>query len=84
MGDEGFGDDPSLATMEQRSARGVEVDARVSAWTAAHTLADLRACWTQPKCRMRPISSIADIVAEPHVQARDTLMTIDDPVIGPV
>ena len=34
--------DPTLATMEQRSARRVEVDARVSAWTAARTLAELR------------------------------------------
>jgi crotonobetainyl-CoA:carnitine CoA-transferase CaiB-like acyl-CoA transferase len=31
-----------------------------------------------------PISSIADIVEEPHVQARETLMTVDDPEIGPV
>ena len=31
-----------------------------------------------------PISSIADVVAEPHVQARGTLMTVDDPEIGPV
>jgi crotonobetainyl-CoA:carnitine CoA-transferase CaiB-like acyl-CoA transferase len=27
---------------------------------------------------------MADIAAEPHVQARGTLMTLDDPEIGPV
>jgi succinyl-CoA:(S)-malate CoA-transferase subunit B len=84
MGDEGFGDDPSLATMEQRSARRRELDARVSAWTGRHTLADLRAILDAAEVPNGPIASIADIAAEPHVQERGTLMEIDDPVIGPV
>jgi crotonobetainyl-CoA:carnitine CoA-transferase CaiB-like acyl-CoA transferase len=84
MGEAGFGDDPSLATMEQRSARRVEVDARVSAWTSAHTLAELRALLDAAEVPNSPISSVADIVEEPHVQARGTLMTVDDPEVGPV
>jgi crotonobetainyl-CoA:carnitine CoA-transferase CaiB-like acyl-CoA transferase len=84
MGDDGFGDDPSLATMGQRAERRVEVDARVSAWTGRHALAELCDLLDAAEVPNSPISSIADIVEEPHVQARGTLMTVDDPEIGPV
>jgi crotonobetainyl-CoA:carnitine CoA-transferase CaiB-like acyl-CoA transferase len=84
MGEAGFGDDPGLATMGQRAARRTELDARVSAWTRLHTLAELRQLLDGAEVPNAPISSIADIVAEPHVQARRTLMTVEDPEIGPV
>jgi crotonobetainyl-CoA:carnitine CoA-transferase CaiB-like acyl-CoA transferase len=84
MGEDGFGDDPTLATMAQRSARRHEVDARVSAWTGRHTLAELRDLLDAAEVPNSPIASIADIVEEPHVQARGTLLTVDDPEIGPV
>jgi succinyl-CoA:(S)-malate CoA-transferase subunit B len=84
MGEAGFGDDPSLATMGQRSARRHEVDARVSAWTGRHTLAELRELLDAAEVPNSPISSIADIVEEPHIRARGTLMSVDDPEIGPV
>jgi crotonobetainyl-CoA:carnitine CoA-transferase CaiB-like acyl-CoA transferase len=84
MGKAGFGDDPTLATMGQRSARRVELDQRVSTWTGRHALAELRELLDAAEVPNAPISSIADIVAEPHVQARGTLMTVDDPEIGPV
>ena len=84
MGEAGFGDDPSLATMGQRADRRVEVDARVSSWSGQHTLAELRALLDDAEVPNAPISSIADIVEEPHIQARGTLTTVDDPEIGPV
>ena len=84
MGAAGFGDDQSLASMGQRANRRVEVDQRVSAWTRQHTLAALRELLDAAEVPNSPISSIADIVEEPHVQSRGTLMTVDDPEIGPV
>jgi succinyl-CoA:(S)-malate CoA-transferase subunit B len=84
MGEAGFGDDPSLATMGQRANRRVEVDRRVSAWSGQHTLAELRELLDAAEVPNAPISSIADIVEEPHIQARGTLTTVDDPEIGPV
>lgn len=84
MGDDGFGDDPSLATMGQRAARRRDVDGRVSAWTGRHTLAELRELLDAAEVPNAPISSVADIVEEPHVRARGTLTTVDDPEIGPV
>ena len=84
MGEAGFRDDPSLATMGQRAARRVEVDRRVSDWTRQHALGELCDLLDAAEVPNAPISSIADIVAEPHVKARGTLMTVDDPEIGPV
>ena len=84
MGEAGFGDDPTLATMGQRADRRTEVDARVSAWSGQHTLAELRELLDAAEVPNAPISSIADIVEEPHVQARGTLTTVEDPEIGPV
>ena len=84
MGDAGFGEDPSLATMGQRSARRRDVDATVSAWTSRHTLAELRVLLDAAEVPNGPISSIADIMEEPHIQARGTLIDVDDPVIGRV
>jgi succinyl-CoA:(S)-malate CoA-transferase subunit B len=84
MGAAGFGDDASLATMTQRSARRAELDVRVSEWTRRHALADLRAILDAAEVPNGPIASIADIVAEPHVQSRGTLIDVDDPVIGTV
>ena len=84
MGDAGFGDDPSVATMAQRSARRAELDGAVSAWTGRHSMAELREILDAAEVPNAPISSMADIAEEPHVQARGTLMTIDDPEIGPV
>lgn len=84
MGAAGWGDDPSVATMEQRMARRAEIDGRVSEWTGSHDLTELRDLLDRAEVPNGPITSIADIFAEPHVQARGTLMDIDDPVIGRV
>ncbi|MCC6176448.1 MAG: CoA transferase [Chloroflexi bacterium] len=84
MGDAGFGSDPAFATLERRVERRREVDERVAAWTVQHDLARLRAILDAAEVPNGPIASIADIVAEPHVQARGTLTEVDDPVIGQV
>lgn len=84
MGAAGFGDDPSLATMTQRSGRRAELDLRVSEWTKQHALADLREILDAAEVPNGPISSVADVFAEPHVQERGTLIDVEDPVIGRV
>jgi crotonobetainyl-CoA:carnitine CoA-transferase CaiB-like acyl-CoA transferase len=84
MGEESWGADPEYATMAKRVDRRAEVEGRVSAWTGRHTLAELREILDAAEVPNGPIASIADIVADPHYQARGTLMELDDPRIGPV
>jgi crotonobetainyl-CoA:carnitine CoA-transferase CaiB-like acyl-CoA transferase len=84
MGDHSWSVDPEFQTMAQRSSRRAEVDARVSAWTSQHTLADLQAALDAAEVPNSPIYSIADIFQDPQYRARETLVTVDDPVLGPV
>lgn len=84
MGDEAWGTDPAFDVMEKRSARREEVDARVSAWTGRHTLAELCALLDRAEVPNSPIYSIADAFEDPQYQARNTLMEFDDPVLGRV
>jgi crotonobetainyl-CoA:carnitine CoA-transferase CaiB-like acyl-CoA transferase len=82
MGDEAWSAEPGFATMEQRAARRSEVDARVAAWTARFTLGELRARLDAAEVPNSPIYSIADIFADAQYRARETLVALDDPVVG--
>jgi len=84
MGDESWGTDPDFDVMEKRSARREEVDARVSAWSSRHTLAELRDLLDRTEVPNSPSYSIADAFEDPQYQARGTLMEYDDPVLGRV
>jgi crotonobetainyl-CoA:carnitine CoA-transferase CaiB-like acyl-CoA transferase len=84
MDDHAWAADPGFQAMAQRSARRQEVDARVAAWTAQHTLADLQRVLDDAEVPNSPIYSVADAFADPQYAARQTLTTIDDPVLGPV
>ena len=84
MGDDALGADPAFATMEQRVARRAEVDARVAAWTQRSPLDELRARLDAAEVPNSPIYSVADVFADPQYRARATLVTVDDPVVGPV
>ena len=84
MDDRAWGVDPAFQAMEQRSARRQEVDARVTAWTSQHTLAVLQHTLDEAEVPNSPIYSIADVFADPQYAARQTLATVDDPVLGPV
>jgi len=82
MGEPAWGTDPLFATMAQRVERRAQVDARVSGWTARHSLAQLRELLDAAEVANGPINSIADIFADPHYQARGSLVEVDDPVVG--
>jgi crotonobetainyl-CoA:carnitine CoA-transferase CaiB-like acyl-CoA transferase len=79
-----WGADPEFATMEQRTARRAEVDARVIDWTNRHPLAELCRVLDDSEVPNSPINSIADCFADPHYAARGTLMEVADQILGPV
>src|SRR5205823_13809955 len=84
MDDQEWAEDPQFHHMEQRSARRTEVDARVTAWTMQRSLTELKALLDAAEVPNSPIYSIADIAQDPQYAARETLVTVDDPVTGPV
>jgi len=77
-------DDPRFARLADRAAHGDTINGIVAEWTA--TL-DARAIEERCVAHDVPVATAytsADIFADPHFDARDDLVTVDDPVIGPI
>ncbi len=62
--------DPGLATNQGRVVREPEIDAALEAWTLAHDYDVLIAALEQAQVPSGPIYNAADIVNDPHYQAR--------------
>ena len=84
MGQPAWPDDPDYTTMEARVARRADVDSRVSAWTSQHTQSDLCRLLDDAEVPNSPIYSIADAFQDPHYAARESLVPMEDPVVGRV
>jgi crotonobetainyl-CoA:carnitine CoA-transferase CaiB-like acyl-CoA transferase len=84
MGEPELGTDERYDTMAKRSERRADVDARVIAWTSSHSRDDLCRILDETEVPNSPINSMADCFADPHYQARETLMPFADPQLGEV
>jgi len=76
--------DPRFATLAERAARGDEINGLVGEWTASLTAEEITARCVEHDVPVGTAYSAADIFADPHMTARGDLVSIDDPVIGPV
>jgi formyl-CoA transferase len=56
----------------------------VTEWTSAHTAVDVEEACVACDVPVATAYTAADIFADPHFAARHDLITIDDPVAGPV
>jgi crotonobetainyl-CoA:carnitine CoA-transferase CaiB-like acyl-CoA transferase len=77
-------DDPRFATLAERAARGDEINGIVAEWTAGLTAAEVERRCVEFDVPVGTAYSAADIFADPHMAARGDLVSVDDPVIGPV
>ena len=76
--------DQRFATLAERAARGDEINGLVADWTSSLTADDITARCVEHDVPIGTAYSAADIFADPHMTARGDLVSIDDPVIGPV
>lgn len=80
MGDESLKiyDNNSNLRVERRA----EVEGAVQAWTGKQTMPELLEACGKAGLAVGPIFSAEEIIADPHIQARGSIITIDDPETG--
>ncbi|KAA3511415.1 CaiB/BaiF CoA transferase family protein [Agrobacterium rosae] len=77
-------EDPNLASNDGRVARNAELDAAITHWTTGRSINDVLTVLEGAEVPAGRIYSAADIVADPHYQARDMLLSVDLPDGTPV
>lgn len=79
FGDTDLENDPETATMAQRFQQDIyerKVDPAVRRWCGRHTKAELEAM-AGDRFPLTPIKGIDEVVADPHLQARDMLVPVN-------
>ena len=77
-------DDPRYRRLADRAARSDEINDLVADWTRSLTAAEVEARCVAHDVPVATAYTAADIALDEHMAARGDLVTIDDPVIGPV
>jgi crotonobetainyl-CoA:carnitine CoA-transferase CaiB-like acyl-CoA transferase len=76
--------DARFAKLADRAARGDEINGVVADWTRTLDATEIERRCVEHDVPVATAYSAADIFADPHVAARGDLVTVDDPVIGPL
>ena len=84
VGREDLGDDPRMVTQAGRVEHMVELDGAIQAWIGGHTLEETIAHFEKHECALGPIYDVAQFMADPQVQARETITTVEDEELGPI
>jgi crotonobetainyl-CoA:carnitine CoA-transferase CaiB-like acyl-CoA transferase len=81
----GLGDDARFATFESRAEHREELDAAVSAWVGVRPSVDVLATFEAAEAAIAPVYTMREVLADPHVQARNVFVEVDGVVMqGPV
>ncbi len=73
----GLGNDPKFAGFSGRIAHRDEVDATMSAWCAQRTLDNVLATFEAAQAAAAPVYDMAQLAADPHLQARGAVVDVD-------
>ena len=76
--------DPRFLDNRQRGENVDALDDVIAAWIREHTLAEAMDTFVAHEAAAAPVYSVADLVADPHFQARKVVVSIDDQDLGPI
>jgi formyl-CoA transferase len=76
--------DPQYATTAARRARRDTVAALIQQWTGTRTKAEVVSTLTTAGVPAAPVNNVAEMVADPQVQAREMFVKLEHPAYGPV
>jgi crotonobetainyl-CoA:carnitine CoA-transferase CaiB-like acyl-CoA transferase len=71
-------------TSAARLAVADELDALVADWIRKHPRVDVVAAFRRERVPVSPVNDLADLVADPHIQARESVLHLKDPDLGDV
>jgi crotonobetainyl-CoA:carnitine CoA-transferase CaiB-like acyl-CoA transferase len=77
-------EDPRFNTNMVRIKNRDAIDAIISEWAAQFTVAEIEAMLNEARIPVAPIKSIAELVKDPGIAAREMLIEHDNPVHGKV
>jgi len=77
----GVGDDARFATFQGRVEHRDELDAIVSGWVGARPAREVLDAFEAAHAAIAPVYTVADLLADPHVRARDTVISVDGVVM---
>lgn len=84
VGREDLISEPWFADHVGRAEHAEELDAIIGAWIAQRTAAEVLQAFEEAEAAVGPVYSIADIVADPHFQARGMITEAEHPKLGRV
>lgn len=77
-------DEPWFASGGGRAEHADELDAAVGSWIADRDGHDVIAAFEEAHAAVAPIYDAADVIADPQYQALESIVTVDDPDLGPL
>ncbi len=84
MGRDDLVTDTRFAKLTDRAAHNDEINGIVAEWTASLTAEEVERRCVEADVPVATAYSVVDIFADPHMAARGDLVTVDDPVVGPI
>ena len=84
VGREDLIDEPWFADHGGRVEHAEELDAIIQEWIGRHTTEEVLETFAEHEAAIAPIYSIEDIVKDPQYLARETITTVDHPLLGPL
>lgn len=83
MGQPALATDPRFADHVSRGRNQDELDAIVEGWTGGLTVDAVEAAMIENGVPAGRIFDAEDMLSDPHFAARNAIVTVDDPVVGP-
>jgi formyl-CoA transferase len=75
--------DPRYASLQMRGVNMDALDAEIADWTAQHTIGELEALMHEGAIPAGRLYDAEDMLRDPHFAAREAIISVDDPVLGP-
>jgi formyl-CoA transferase len=84
MGEPELAADPRYATHTARGQHQAELDERIAEWTSARTIEEVEAAMIKHAIPAGRIYKAPDMLADPHFQARNAIISLDHPRWGKI